>query len=210
MEDIDDTYELQNMIVQRMAADMGLPIQVYARIDDLPPHLAKIVRDENYGGITTKNGGAAIVLELCKGLSAHNVAALIRHELLGHKGMRRLYSNEEEYKNTIFEAGKDLLPEWMRTLPLDKKALINKTEERASLKTENRPYSPNGTPNKTQKEYENYEKLYDVLRRSEEAARQSTTNELRKNNYSIGGNPMPPIYNMELLDELFGSEYIDD
>lgn len=187
-------YQKQNEIVQQMAAEMGLPIQVYARIDDLPPKYAKIVRENGYAGITTEDGGTAIILELCQKTTAHNIEALIRHENLGHKGMRRLYSDQEKYQNELYKAGLELIPEYMRSPRVNIPAFRANVEERGSLKAENRPYSIHGTPNPDEKPYENYDLLYRLLERSEEASRKSTTNELRKHNKNIGGNPMPQLY----------------
>ncbi len=200
-------YRKQNEIVQQMAAEMGLPIQVYARIDDLPPDYAKIVRKNGYGGITTENGGTAIVLELCQNTSAHNIEAIIRHENLGHKGMRRLYSDQEAYQNELYKAGLELIPEDMRSPRVNTPGFRANVEERASLKSEIRPYSIHGTPNTDEKPYEKYDLLYRLLERSEEASRNSTTNELRKHNKGIGGNPMPQLYEWPDMNVNFLEDY---
>lgn len=195
----DDIYSLQNEIVQRMAADMGLPIQVYARIDDLPEKYRNEVREKNYAGFTTPEGGTAIILEQCKNMTAHNVEAVLRHENLGHKGLRRLYKDRSKYEKALDRAGYDLLSNEDKNNYIPSQYYISNVEERGALKTENRPYSPIGTPNIDEKDYENYTKLYQLLKRSEEKSRNSTTNELRRGG-DIGGYPMPTLYDLDNFD----------
>ena len=193
----EEMFAMQNEVVQRIAADMGLPIQVYARYDDLPADVAKIARKSDYPAITVNNNGCAIVLEPCQGLNVRNIEAIIRHEVLGHKGMKRTYQDEKSYYKDLDKAGRELIENEIKKnkkIIVRKEALREGAEERGARKTEIRSYSPTGKADESQTPDHNYKTLYKMLRRSEDAARKSTVNELRKGSNRIGGNPMPQLF----------------
>lgn len=186
-------YLEQNRVVQSIAAEMGVPINVYAQIKDLPPELRNHPEVKRSYAVTVNDNTINVVLDRCEGLSASNIASIIRHEAVGHYGMNKTYKTQTDYENVLNNAGKDLIPQEQQSMiPTQHSkgyaAWLQRIEERASRKAETREYM-NDTDGM-------YRAMYDMLRRSEGNIRSTTVNELKKKQ-ERRGRPMPALYEME-------------
>lgn len=204
-ENPDEAYALQNKVVQSIAADMGLPINVYAHLDDLPD---AVLRSGNPGkayAVTVNNDTPMIILDNCKDLSANNLKSIIAHEMVGHKGVRGTYDSQADYDSDIADAYYNIVVNdanidkrleaalkggWFMPEHDNYNKWLHVAEEKSALMAETRDYvNPMHIP-------KGYEKMYRMLRRGEESLKNSTVNELRKSYYQ-GGNPMPSLYELE-------------
>lgn len=189
------SYEEQNKVLQSIATEMGVPINVYAKTKDLPPELRNHPEVKKSYAVTVDDNTINVVLDQCEGLSADNLASIIRHEAVGHYGMNKNYETQGKYEQDLNEAGKPLIPiEQQDKIPSPHSkgyaAWLQRLEERASRKAETREYK------QPTDEQNQYNKMYEMLRKSEENIRSTTINELRKNN-DRRGKPMPTLYEME-------------
>lgn len=200
-----EAYAKQNEVVQKIAADMGLSVQVYAHVDDLPE---AVLRSGNPGqayGVTVNNNTPMIILDNCKDLSANNIKSVITHEMVGHKGVRETYDSQEGYDRDISDAYYNMVIEdpnpdkrlvnavkggWYMPESDNYNKWLRVAEEKSALMAEKREYvNPQHIPN-------GMEKMYHMLQRGEKALKNTTVNEMRKDYYR-GGNPMPSLYEIE-------------
>lgn len=193
--DPEKSYDEQNRVVQSIAAEMGIPINVYARVKDLPPELRDHPEVKKSYAVTVNDNTINVVLDQCEGLSAKNLASIIRHEGVGHFGMNKTYSTREDYEKALNKAGTPLVPQEQQSAiptPHSKAyaAWLQRLEERASRKAETREYINETDAN------DMYNDMYKMLRKSEDNIRSTTVNELKKNSQRRG-NPMPTIYELE-------------
>lgn len=177
---------MRNEVVQGIAADMGVPVTVYRSLKEVPKELLKNDVIGTAGAVTVQHDGIYVVLDRCRHLTASNIAALIRHEAVGHYGLRKLYGSDEAYEAALKEVGGPVY---------DEKADY---EEEMSLRAERRDLYQGHS------EDEAMARVYELLRRSESNLRKSTINELRNSggrrwqDYLYkDGNPMPTMYNIE-------------
>ena len=182
----EEYYAMRNEVVQGLAADMGVPVTVYRSYKDLPKELKAEKNIGENGAVTVNHDGIYVVLDNCEDITASNLAAVIRHEAVGHFGMRKLYANDKAYEADIEKIG--------RAAYGDKKDY----EEELSLKAELRNDYQNHSDNA------NLERVYELLRKSEENLRNSTVTELRNLpgkrylDYKFSdGIPMPSLYDIE-------------
>ena len=182
----EEFYAMRNEVVQSLAADMGVPVTVYRSYKDLPKELKSEKNIGENGAVTVNHDGIYVVLDNCEGITASNLASVIRHEAVGHFGLRKLYGSDKNYNEDIEEIGRAALG--------DK----DNYEEELSLKAELRNDYQNHSDNA------NLERVYELLRKSEENLRNSTVTELRNLpgkrylDYKFSdGIPMPSLYEIE-------------
>lgn len=194
--DPEKAYQMQNEVLQSMATQMGVPINVYASLKDLPPELKKHEEVLQSYGVTVNDNSINFVLDQCETLKAENLPAIIRHEAVGHFGLPKIYETDMDYEKALYRAGTSLVPvEKRRNMPTPKhgKAYtewMRRLEERASRRAEPRVYIQETEPD------HEYHEIYKMLRKSEDNIRSTTVNELKKNS-NRRGNPMPGAYELE-------------
>ncbi len=204
----EEAYNIQNEVLQNMAADMGCPIKVFKHNDDLPA-IVKAQPSINKGyAFTIENQDSYFVLDRLDNFDIEKIPALIRHEVLGHRVMRDMYGNIDNYNRDMGEAFYDVAttderykdhPNIIHALenhwnnPEHKRfnAWVETGEEKAALLTEPRDYV------KDMPVPPGYEQMYKMLLHGEEMVRLSTANELRKYYQMRKGNPMPTLYEIE-------------
>ena len=173
----------QNEILQEVAASMGVPIKVYKRFEDLPESVKANKESRNAVGLTVGDRDIYLVLSMCNYLNFDGVLSTIRHELVGHRGLPRLYETEQEYYRELDRVGPTIVkeqnaerrmtdPAWQdlqyRPTPEARKAV----EESFSRTAEKRRYDKRG--------HTGSEGLKDpTLRRSDRNMRNATVNEQR-------------------------------
>ena len=173
----------QNEILQEVAASMGVPIKVYKRFEDLPESVKANKESHNAVGLTVGDRDIYLVLSMCNYLNFDGVLSTIRHELVGHRGLPRLYETEQEYYRELDRVGPTIVkeqnaerrmtdPAWQdlqyRPTPKARKAV----EESFSRTAEKRRYDKRG--------HTGSEGLKDpTLRRSDRNMRNATVNEQR-------------------------------
>lgn len=190
----DEYYAMRNEVVQSIAADMGVPVTVYSTMDDVPKELIKNGVIGKSGAVTVDNEGIYVVLERCRGLTASNMAAVLRHEAIGHYGLPKLYDSDEAYNKDLEEIGASVFDG------------EKPYEEEVSLKAERRDQYQGHSEN------EALERVYDLLRRSEDHYRNSTVSEKRNSQrqrelrYLLrDGWPMPSLYDIERVRKRNGA-----
>lgn len=204
-ENPDEAYAMQNEVAQGIAADMGLPINVYAHLEDLPDDVLRSGNPGDAYAVTVNNETPMLILDNCKDLSAKNLKSVIVHEMVGHKGVPQTYDKQSDYDRDVADAyynvvinEEELDPRldaaikggWYRPEHEKFNRWQRVAEEKSALMSETRDYAlRNHIP-------KGYEKMYRMLRRGENMLRNSTVNELRKDYYR-GGNPMPTLYELE-------------
>lgn len=191
----EEAYQEQSRIVQEMAAQMGIPVNVYAKLSDLPPDLEKDPEVIKSYAFTTNNNTIDVVLDQLDSAKAENLPAILRHEALGHFGLGKTYEKQADYERDLYQAGKTIVPEDMRRrIPTQHSKnyedWLRRIEERASRQAEPRNYLKDVDADHM------YKAMYDMLRRSEDNLRSTTINELKKDN-DRRGNPMPTMYERE-------------
>ena len=182
----DEYYQIRNEVVQGMAADLGVPITVYPSLKDVPSDLLKQGVVRKSGAVTVNGERIYVVLDQCDNLNASNMNSILRHEAAGHFGLPKLYRSDEEFEQELNKAGRKAYGE------------VGDYEERIALQAERRDQYQG--PVKEERKAD----VYDMLRRSEDYLRNSTTNELR--NSDMGrkldkrfqdGKPMPSSVELE-------------
>lgn len=191
----------QNEILQDVAASMGVPIKVYEHYEDLPSEVKKNKESRNAVGLTIEGRDIALVLPMCNYLTFDGVLSTIRHELVGHRGLPRLYESRWEYNDELDRVGPTLTreqniekrkekPDWkdVRYRPTpDARAAV---EESFSRTAEKRRYDKG--------RHSGSEGLKDpTLRKSDRNMRNATINEQRAGIKLPAGNPMPTILEIE-------------
>ncbi len=195
----EEYYNQRNEIVQKMAADMGVPVTVYAKYRDLPHSLRHNATVHESSGITLENDKIVVVLEALGELDADELVKTMYHEGVGHFGMPKLYRNRQEFNKEMERIGPPLYPKKNKNgEPQTREQEKITYEEYMAMDAENRDEYQNGDPNSK------YAEVYDILRRSEANLRNSTINELRHSNLIDeidrelkGGKPMPSLYELE-------------
>lgn len=196
----EEYYNQRNEIVQKMAADMGVPVTVYAKVEDLPQTLQHNKTIYESSGITLENDKIIVVLDICDRLDADELVKTMYHESVGHFGMPKLYRSRREFNEEMDRVGSKVYPkdDKKRVPQGDEQEKIT-NEEYMAMDAENREEYQNGDPDSK------YAEVYDILRRSEATLRNSTINELRHSNVIRaldnkvlkGGKPMPSLYELE-------------
>lgn len=195
----EEYYNQRNEIVQKMAADMGVPVTVYAKYRDLPHSLRHNATVHESSGITLENDKIVVVLEALGELDADELVKTMYHEGVGHFGMPKLYRGRQEFNKEMERIGSPLYPKKNKNgEPQTQEQEKITYEEYMAMDAENRDEYQNGDPNSK------YAEVYDILRRSEANLRNSTINELRHSNLIDeidrelkGGKPMPSLYELE-------------
>lgn len=191
----------QNEILQDVAASMGVPIKVYEHYEDLPSHVKADEESINAVGLTVGKRDIYLVLPMCNYLTFDGVLSTIRHELVGHRGLHRLYESKWEYNDELDRVGPTVVreqniekrkenPDWkdVRYRPTpDARAAM---EESFSRTAEKRRYDKG--------RHSGSEGLKDpTLRKSDRNMRNATINEQRAGIQLPDGNPMPTILEIE-------------
>ena len=182
----EEYYAMRNEVVQGIAADMGVPVTVYRSYQDLPERLKKVENMGENGAVTVDSAGIYVILDHCEGITASNLAAVLHHEAAGHYGLSKLYNSKEAYEadlekiaGPVYKGKKDY-------------------EEQLSLLAELR------NKYRTDSDDEAWQRVYDLLRKSENNLRNTTVSELRKLPRKVelddllkDGKPMPTLYEIE-------------
>lgn len=182
----EEYYAMRNEVVQGIAADMGVPVTVYRSYQDLPERLKKVENMGENGAVTVDSAGIYVILDHCEGITASNLAAVLHHEAAGHYGLSKLYDSKEAYEadlekiaGPVYKGKKDY-------------------EEQLSLLAELR------NKYRTDSDDEAWQRVYDLLRKSENNLRNTTVSELRKLPRKVDlddllkdGKPMPTLYEIE-------------
>ncbi len=182
----EEYYAMRNEVVQGIAADMGVPVTVYRSYQDLPERLKKVENMGENGAVTVDSAGIYVILDHCEGITASNLAAVLHHEAAGHYGLSKLYNSKEAYEadlekiaGPVYKGKKDY-------------------EEQLSLLAELR------NKYRTDSDDEAWQRVYDLLRKSENNLRNTTVSELRKLPRKVqlddllkDGKPMPSLYEIE-------------
>lgn len=192
-EDKEEAYAIQNEVVQRIAADLGLPIKVYAEVDDVPRELNAGNQLDNYEGFTVENATPILILENCRNLSPYQLARTIRHETLGHYGMAQPYRSREDFENHFFEAYNEGVGQLGEGTKYDNtnaahNQLLNKGEEEAARIIESLLQRREAS--------EKAQGVYDIMRRADRSMRNTTMSEMRSR-FVDWGNTMPDLYEIE-------------
>lgn len=191
----------QNEILQDVAASMGVPIKVYEHYEDLPSHVKADEESINAAGLTVGKRDIYLVLPMCNYLTFDGVLSTIRHELVGHRGLHRLYESKWEYNDELDRVGPTLTreqniekqkidPDWkdVRYRPTVKARAG--VEESFSRTAEKRRYDKG--------RHSGSEGMKDpTLRKSDRNMRNATINEQRAGIQLPDGNPMPTILEIE-------------
>ena len=182
----EEYYAMRNEVVQGIAADMGVPVTVYRSYQDLPERLKKVENMGENGAVTVDSAGIYVILDHCEGITASNLAAVLHHEAAGHYGLSKLYDSKKAYEadlekiaGPVYKGKKDY-------------------EEQLSLLAELR------NKYRTDSDDEAWQRVYDLLRKSENNLRNTTMSELRKLPRKVelddllkDGKPMPSLYEIE-------------
>lgn len=191
----------QNEILQDVAASMGVPIKVYEHYEDLPSEVKKNKESRNAVGLTIEGRDIALVLPMCNYLTFDGVLSTIRHELVGHRGLPRLYETRWEYNRELDRVGPTVVREQnieRRKIEPDWKDLQYRptvkaragVEESFSRTAEKRRYDKG--------RHSGSEGLKDpTLRKSDRNMRNATINEQRSGIEFPEGDPMPTILEIE-------------
>lgn len=185
-QDVEESYAIQNEVVQNIAAEMGVPVRVYATKNDVPKEYRGSEEIANSSAVTVGNDEIWVILDHCKNMDVDEVIATVRHEAVGHYGMRKNYASDERYDEALARIGRDV--------KVDKEEV----EELASKVAEYRDYT-----SLSKKQYKG-NMLPQELRRSEDNLRNTTIGELREGYINklrkrVGSNenPMPSLYEIE-------------
>jgi hypothetical protein len=182
----EEYYAMRNEVVQSIAADMGVPVKVYRSYRDLPEELKNVPNMGENGAVTVNHDGIYVILDNCEHITASNSSAVLRHEAAGHYGLRKLYGSKEAYEADLDKIGAPVY------------GGRKDYEEAMSLQAERRDQYQGHSEN------ENVERVYELLRKSEENLRNSTMSELRNLPGKLlldfkfkDGKPMPSLYDIE-------------
>lgn len=192
----------KNKVIQDIATRMGVPVRVYSEFNDLPDVVKRYPNARGLAAYTLQDNSIGIVLPNCRNMDVEDVVSLIRHEAVGHVGQRRLHPDVAGYNRERDRVGDAItrdvengteLKGWTPHEHTDLGRYL--VEERGALEAEgrkylHRPYRKDGLG-----------MLDDMLRRSEKNLRNTTYNELRKQN-GFPGRPLPDMYDMEILELL--------
>ncbi len=188
----EEAYAAQSDIVQGIAQEMGIPVTVYAKLEDLPKELQNNPEVLNSYAVTVDDDEILLVLDQCQGLTADNIAAVLRHEAIGHYGLPKLYADNADYNKVIYDLGKKILKSKKPTMVFDdnnvarRQHIMEVVEEYISRNAEPRPY------NVTHLQHNPYDLVYDMLVRSDKNLLNMTMNEKRKR-ARMAGKPMPRL-----------------
>lgn len=192
----------KNEVIQDIATRMGTPVKVYSDFDNLPGVVKRYPNFRGLAAYTLQDNSIGIVLPNCRNMDVEDIVNLIRHEAVGHLGQRRLHPDGASYNRERDRVGDAITRDVENGLELKGWTPHEHTargrylvEERGALEAEgrryiHRPYREDGLG-----------MLDDMLRRSEKNLRNTTYNELRKQN-GHSGKPMYDMYNLEFLEFL--------
>ena len=190
----------QNEILQDVAASMGVPIKVYERYEDLPRRVKQNKKSRSAVGLTVEDRDIYMVLPMCNYLTFDGVLSTLRHELVGHRGLHRLYETRREYNEELDRVGEVLVqeeniekqkidPNW-KYKPYDPIIMRDKVEESFSRTAEKRRYDKG--------RHKGSEGVKDpLLIKSDRNMRNATVNEQRAGKQWFDGFPMPTILEIE-------------
>ena len=159
---------------------------MYRSYRDLPEELKNVPDMGENGAVTVNHDGIYVILDNCEHITASNLSAVLRHEAAGHYGLRKLYGSKEAYEADLDKIGAPVY------------GGRKDYEEAMSLQAERRDQYQGHSEN------ENVERVYELLRKSEENLRNSTMSELRNLPGKLlldfkfkDGKPMPSLYDIE-------------
>ena len=179
---------------------MGVPIKVYERYEDLPRRVKQNKKSRNAVGLTVEDRDIYMVLPMCNYLTFDGVLSTLRHELVGHRGLHRLYETRREYNEELDRVGEVLVqeeniekqkidPNW-KYKPYDPIIMRDKVEESFSRTAEKRRYDKG--------RHKGSEGVKDpLLIKSDRNMRNATVNEQRAGKQWFDGFPMPTILEIE-------------